>query len=157
MYLRHGTSAQIIMPNHERIGTIGEITPNVLDQFDIHQPVFVFEIDLDALVGRVPKTKKAHDIPKYPAITRDFTLIIDQALEAQKVINHVWQLNEDLVENVHLFDVFDKDPIPQGKKSISFRITYRSFHRTLEDEAANQVHQKLTQHLLDAFDATLPM
>jgi phenylalanyl-tRNA synthetase beta chain len=56
-----------------------------------------------------------------------------------------------------LFDVFEGDPIPSGKKSISFRVTYRSASKTLVDEDINQLHKSITEKLMDAFDATLPV
>jgi phenylalanyl-tRNA synthetase beta chain len=63
---------------------------------------------------------------------------------------------EKLVEHLHLFDVFIGDPIPKGKKSVSFRIIYRSSEETLEDNRVNHIHKNLTDRLLKTFDATLP-
>ena len=68
----------------------------------------------------------------------------------------VENFQEDLIERLHLFDVFDGDPIAAGKKSVSFRITYRSPDNTLEDEDVADLTQSITERLLKAFDATLP-
>jgi phenylalanyl-tRNA synthetase beta chain len=65
-------------------------------------------------------------------------------------------MKEPLVERVTLFDVFEGKPIPEGKKSISFRITYRSHEQTLEDDPVNRLHEKITNELSRTFDAVLP-
>lgn len=65
-------------------------------------------------------------------------------------------MNEELIEALQLFDVFEGKPIPAGRKSISFRIIYRSSTRTLEDEEINRLHQKITGKLLEEFKASLP-
>jgi phenylalanyl-tRNA synthetase beta chain len=65
-------------------------------------------------------------------------------------------LQADLLESVHLFDVFSGEPIPAGKKSLSFRFTYRSSEKTLGDEDIRDQHQTLTERLMAAFHATLP-
>jgi phenylalanyl-tRNA synthetase beta chain len=72
------------------------------------------------------------------------------------VLETVANIREGLVENLHLFDVFEGDPIAAGKKSVSFRLTYRSSDKTLEDEDVNDLHKSITTRLLEAFDATLP-
>jgi phenylalanyl-tRNA synthetase beta chain len=72
------------------------------------------------------------------------------------VLAAVENFHEELVENLHLFDLFEGDPIAAGKKSVSFRITYRSADKTLEDDDINDLHKSITARLLTQFDATLP-
>jgi phenylalanyl-tRNA synthetase beta chain len=72
------------------------------------------------------------------------------------VLETVENFQEELIESLHLFDVFEGDPIAAGKKSVSFRITYRSPGKTLEDEDVTDLHKSITERLLNVFDATLP-
>jgi len=72
------------------------------------------------------------------------------------ILQNVMDLNEELVENLYLFDVFEGNPIPAGRKSISFRITYRSSSETLEDNRTNNLHKSISDRLVEKFDATLP-
>jgi phenylalanyl-tRNA synthetase beta chain len=95
-------------------------------------------------------------LPRYPSTSRDITLIVDETLESAEVTEAVLTMKEALVEAVHLFDVYQGKPVPPGRKSISFRITYRSPEQTLEDDRVNQLHQYLSDRLLSVFDATLP-
>ena len=104
----------------------------------------------------IPDFNQAGAIPKFPATSRDATIIIDHGIEAGKILDCVQSMGEALVESIHIFDVFTGDPIAEGKKSVSFRITYRSLVETLEDEVVNQRHQEITLKVIQQFDAGLP-
>jgi phenylalanyl-tRNA synthetase beta chain len=154
-YTRVGYSAQIRIDNKD-VGTIAEIDPMVQNHFDLKQPVYIFEIDLSRLMPLIPDSIVSQPIPKFPSISRDITLIIDKSLEAAGLLNAVRMQEEELIDDIFLFDLFEGKPIPPGKKSISFRIVYRSSMKTLKDEDINQLHQKITQKLLSKFGADLP-
>ena len=154
-YSKPGFTARILDKN-EPIGLVGEIHPKVLQNYDLKQTGFIFELNFDRLIQSVPDTKSARPIPKFPATSRDITLIIDNSIETYKIIETVEMLQEKLVEQLYLFDVFSKDPIPKGKKSVSFRIIYRSSEETLEDNRVNHIHKTITDQLIKTFDATLP-
>jgi phenylalanyl-tRNA synthetase beta chain len=154
-YTKPGYSARISVGD-EWIGLIGELHPKVLQNYDLKQTAFVFELNFDLLIDLIPDTISAQVISRFPPVSRDITLIINKDVEAFHILRSIDNFNEELVENLHLFDVFEGDPIPKGKKSISFRITYRSFSETLEDESINQIHKNITDRLIKAYDAVLP-
>ena len=115
-----------------------------------------FELDLEKIAGLIPQSRDSRPIPRFPAIYRDITIIVDRGIETQTVLEAADNFQEKLIENLYLFDVFEGDPIAAGKKSVSFRITYRSPGKTLEDDDVNDLHKSITERLLNAFDATLP-
>ncbi len=154
-YTRPGHTAQILASD-SRVGLVGEIHPRVRDSFDLKQTAFILELELEKIAGLIPEDRKSKGIPRFPAINRDITIIVDRAIEAQTVLEAVHKFQEELIENLHLFDVFEGDPIAAGKKSVSFRVTYRSPDKTLEDEDVNNLHKSITDRLLNAFGATLP-
>ncbi len=154
-YTKPGFTAQVIIKD-ESIGLIGELHPKVLSNYDLKQTAFIFELNFDRLINHIPGTKSVSPIPKFPATSRDITLIVNKDIEANNILQSVIDLNEELVENLHLFDVFEGDPIPAGRKSISFRITYRSSSETLEDNRVNNLHKSISDRLLEKFNATLP-
>jgi phenylalanyl-tRNA synthetase beta chain len=155
-YTRPGYTAQIMAEDSE-VGLIGEIHPQVRERYDLAQTVYVLELELDKLALLIPESIYFKPFPKFPAIYRDITVIVNKGIETQQVIDTVAKSHEKLVERLHLFDVYEGDPIPAGKKSISFRITYRSSTKTLEDVDVNRLHKSITDNLLQAFDATLPV
>jgi phenylalanyl-tRNA synthetase beta chain len=154
-YTRPGYTAQIFAADTP-VGLVGEIHPRVREVFDLKQSAYIFELDLDKSISLIPPIRRSKPIPKYPAIYRDITLIIDRGTATQTVLEAIENMGEDLVQNLHLFDVFEGDPITAGKKSVSFRVTYRSSDKTLEDDDVNDLHKSITDNLLKAFDATLP-
>ena len=82
--------------------------------------------------------------------------VVDADIESGKLLDTVARFDEPLVKELRLFDVFTGDPIPEGRKSVSFRVVYQSDDRTLEDEAVNTIHRNLTQRLITEFGAALP-
>jgi phenylalanyl-tRNA synthetase beta chain len=154
-YTRPGHSA-VLMADGRKVGLIGEIHPRVRAAYDLKQTGFVFELDASALETLLSGTRYRMRTPKFPAVTRDFTLVLDQGIEAQQVLDAVGAMRLALMENVQLFDVFAGEPIPAGKRSLSFRFTYRSPEKTLEDVEVNRLHQSLMDRLLTNFHAALP-
>jgi phenylalanyl-tRNA synthetase beta chain len=154
-YTRPGASARI-RAGRRTLGLIGEIDPAVGAAFDLKQAAFVFELDADSLQAALSETKYRMRIPRFPALVRDITLILEQAIEVREILEAARALKSDLLESIELFDVFTGEPIPAGGKSLSFRLTYRSPEKTLEDEAVREVHQALTERLLVKFHARLP-
>ena len=155
-YFKTGVAAEIFS-GESLIGVIGEISSHVLKAFDISQPVFLFELDGTILLNLTPSTRQAHHLPRYPAITRDMTIIVGKEIEGLTLKIHLDRLNEPMIESIDLVDVFEGPPITAGKKSLSFRITYRSETETLEDDKINDIHQRMAHCLVKDFDATLPI
>ena len=154
-YTRPGHTARIMAADVE-VGLVGEIHPRVGENYDLKQAAFIFELDLEKMAGLIPEAGNSKPIPRFPAIYRDITIIVDRKIESQTVLDAVENFQEELIERLHLFDVFEGDPIAIGKKSVSFRITYRSPGKTLEDEDVADLHKSITERLLRAFDAALP-
>jgi phenylalanyl-tRNA synthetase beta chain len=154
-YTRAGYSAQILC-NHIRLGLVGEMHPVVLANYDLKQTTFLFELNFDHLLPLVQDIRQSKPIPKFPAIFRDITIIINNAIETQKVVAEAQNQREELVESFSLLDVFEGKPIAEGKKSVSLRVTYRSSVKTLKDEDVTPIHQSIAHRLVKAFKASLP-
>jgi phenylalanyl-tRNA synthetase beta chain len=154
--LRPGSAARILLDGDEPVGIIGELHPESVRQLGLKQTVYIFEIDLARIYDRAPESKKICPVPKFPAIFRDITIIVDQNIEAQRIISQARAQKSELVEDLCLLDVFQGDPIAPGKKSASMRVTYRSNIKTLDDEDIRLLHESITRGIMDAFGATLP-
>lgn len=154
-YTRFGFSAQILYQGNA-LGMIGEVHPQVLKNYDLKQPAFIFELNLGPILALLPIRNTTFAVPRFPSTTRDLTLIVEERIEAAEIISSIQKLDEPLAESIYIFDIFSGNPIPAGKKSISIRITYRSGETTLVDEDVNKIHKRLTDKLLEAFKASLP-
>ena len=154
-YTRPGYTGRIYS-GERPLGLLGEVHPRLQKQFEIKQTAFIFELNIDEMIPLISDRKSFRPIPRYPSVSRDITLIVDRDLEAQGILHRTMQIGDELIESLHLFDVFQGKPIPEGKKSISFRIIYRAADRTLEDEEVNRLHAETTARLVDEFNALLP-
>ncbi len=153
-YFRKGYAAALKVEG-TRIGVMGKIRQDVLDAFDIRQDVYLFEIGLKDLAAQVSSVRKASPIPRYPFVSRDVTMVCGEGVKAGDVLESIRQAGEKLVEQVRLIDLYTGAPIPEGRKSLSFRITYRDLEKTLKDKDVNKVHTRITDRLLAQFDAGL--
>ncbi len=154
-YLRPGYAAEISIKD-TAVGSVGEIRSEVLSDYELKQAAYIFELDLNQLSPYVPDTYHVTAISKFPATSRDITMIVDRRIESGTILDHLRGFNEELIENLHIFSVFEGHPIPAGKKSVSFRITYRSVKETLQDETINRLHKDISDRLIKAFNAALP-
>ncbi|MGD9307213.1 MAG: phenylalanine--tRNA ligase subunit beta, partial [Desulfobacterales bacterium] len=154
-YTRPGYSAQILVDDTP-VGIIGEIHPQVIENFDLKQTAYAFEINFNQLVTLISETRSTLPTPKFPAVFRDITIYVNKDIEALDIFEKIYKFNEKLLESLQLLDVFTGDPIPSDKRSISIRVTYRSPSKTLEDEDVHDLHKSITGRIVKAFDAALP-
>ena len=138
----HGTAA----------GYLGEIHPDFQEEQSLPL-VVVFELDFEEWLKYSPRQIAARSLPRYPAVERDFALVVDQAFSSQRIIDWVKNLNEPLIESVEAFDEYRGAPISEGKKSLAYKISYRAGDRTLTDAEVNSLHQELIQRMGNLFDA----
>jgi len=154
-YLKPGHAAQISADN-QVLGTVGELSRQVLTNFGLKEAIYCFDLNLDLLINHVSEEKHAEALPRFPATTRDIALIADDHSEAQGVLDFIAGLGHELIERVEIFAVYKGPPIPEGKKSMALRFTYRSFERNLTDDEVNTIHEAATLKVLKQFNAQLP-
>ena len=155
VYTKPGYTARIFS-DKKLLGLVGDLHPLVLRNFDLVQSVYIFELNIDSLIKIMPETRQSKPIPRFPAVPRDITIIVNKNTESGAILECIENIQEQLIENIHLFDVFTGDPIPSGKKSVSIRVTYRSSKKTLEDEDVGNIHKTIANRLIKEFDAGLP-
>lgn len=141
-----GKTAELIL-GRTSLGVLGEIHPDVNENYGVDVPCYVAELDLDTMYN-FSKTEKAYKpLPKYPAITRDIALLVDDAVLVQEIEDAIRKAGGQVVEKVELFDVYKGAQIPEGKKSIAYAIAYRDPSKTLKDKDINKVHDKILRAL----------
>lgn len=149
----HANKQAEIFLDKTRVGVLGEVHPKVALAFDITEPLYLLEIDLKTLVSFSTVEKTYKPVPKFPAIVRDMALILDAGLTHQQVQTIIQGF--PLVEQVDIFDVYSGEQVAGGKKSLAYRISYRSTQHTLTDEEVNQLQQKILNRLTSELGAVL--
>jgi phenylalanyl-tRNA synthetase beta chain len=153
-YFHPGKSCTIFS-GRERIGSIGEIHPTVLENYGLEKPVFCFELDFERIV-RLSKTKLTITTPsRFPDSTRDIAMLAPDGLLFEKIIGCVNSVKAKEIENVQIFDLYRGKGIPEGYKSIAIRVRYRSYERTLTDDEISELHAKITDGLVSKLHVTL--
>lgn len=140
------------------IGTLGKMDAKVLKNFGLKQDAFVFDFSFNAIQDLLPGSITARLLPKFPSISRDITIIVSSSVAVGSVLKqmNVFSGREPLIEHIFLFDAFEGPPLSEGKKSLSFRIIYRSEEKTLKEKNIQKIHEALSKMLLNEFDAYLP-
>ncbi len=149
----HPTKQAAIAIDNNRLGVIGELHPKVLDAFEISGNVYLFEINLTALLPFTIGHKLFQPIPRFPAIVRDIALVVDSRVAHRQVQDIIGGF--PLVSQVIIFDVYTGGQLPSGKKSLAYRITFQSPTHTLTDEEVNKVQQQILDKLSKQLGATL--
>ena len=149
-----GRCAKIVY-NNIYIGTFGELHPDVIENYNLGQRVYVAEINIDTVFENLNLTKSYNPLPKYPSTSRDIALIVKDEVFVKQIEDIIKANCEDLGESYKLFDVYKGAQIEEGHKSIAYSITYRSKDKTLTDEDVAKVHEKILSELSEKLNANL--
>lgn len=133
----------------------GEAHPEVLENYDLPNKAYLFELDFEKLVDVVEPMRQFEPIPIYPSVNRDLALVLDADIPASRPIEIIESAGGELVSSLHLFDVYTGEQVAEGKKSLAFAIEYRSTTETLTDEIVDRVHGGILERLEQELGATL--
>ena len=149
-----GRTAELLI-NNKRIGYLGEIHPEVLDNYDIPVRVYIAEFNFEEITAHANLDIKYKPLPKYPSIERDIAIVVKEEITAGQVEEIIKNKGGKLVEEVELFDIYRGSQIEEGYKSMAYRIVYRSNEKTLTDDDIAKVHDKIINSLANQVGAIL--
>ncbi len=141
--------------NNQRIGFLGRVRPELLAAFDIDQPVYVLELGVVPLQEHRRTDRKYQAIPRFPFVERDLAVVVDAAVEAEKLIASAKHVGGPFLQSVSVFDVYRGKQVPEGKKSVALRFVFQSKDRTLTEDEINQTMDAIFRRLEKEFGATL--
>ena len=141
-----GKTAALLVRN-KKAAVLGEVHPDVTENYGVDVDCYIAEIDLDQLFEAAKTAKKYKALPKFPAVTRDIALLVDDSVLVQDIEETIRKAGGNLVEKVQLFDIYKGAQIPEDKKSIAYAIAYRDENKTLNDKDIAKVHDKILKAL----------
>lgn len=155
-----GRTAQIVATsadgNEESLGAFGELAATVREAFDLpEQRVALGALSLRPLIARAGRIRKLAPISPYPAVKEDLAFIVDRSVPADRVEKLIREAGGRLLQNVLLFDVYQGPPVPPGKRSLAYALTYQALDRTLTDEDVTAVRERIVRRLNQAIGAEL--
>ena len=143
----------LLSVGRETVGFLGEVTPHLAGQWDLRSKAFFAEISLEKLVRHLPREKKFKELPRYPSMERDLSLVVEEAVSAREMVKEIESLGKGFVRGVKLFDLFRGGRVPEGRKNLAFRVTYQSLERTLVSEEIQTLHEEIAARLTQKFQA----
>ncbi len=141
-----GRTAQILA-NGTVIGIVGEAHPQVTDNFEIGVPCYLAELDISEMFNCVDTNVKFKALPKFPAAERDIAVLVDKSVAVGDLEATMVKASGALLDSIKLFDVYEGDRIPEGKKSVAFAISFRAADHSLTAEEINKVFNKILKDL----------
>jgi len=147
-----GRGANIIVED-DNVGIVGDVHPRVTQAFELSNAICLIEVDLEKVLAKITRTKEYQPIPRFPSVSRDIALVVDEQVSYRTVENIIRSF--PLVTKVTLFDLYRGEQIPEGKKSFAIRILYQSPSHTLTDEEVDQTQKQMLARLHQELGATL--
>ena len=142
-----------------RLGTFGQLHPQVRREKGLPDSVYVFQLDLDVLLDSLERDEilvpKFKAYSAYPAVDRDIAFFAPVKVTVAEIERAIALSGKDLLESVELFDEYRGDNVPKGQRSLAFRLIYRASDRTLTDAEVEPVHNKVREALVEKFGVSL--
>jgi phenylalanyl-tRNA synthetase beta chain len=140
-----GRTARVIVEDHE-VGISGELHPGVGEAFDLPAgPICVAELDLEALLVRVPPSYRVAPVPRFPPALQDVALVVDENVSAVDLTAVLRSAGGPLLAEARLFDVYRGQQLPSGKKSLAFSLVFQAMDRTLTDAEVEAEKRRLVE------------
>jgi len=152
--LMEGRATEVIL-GEDVVGYLGELHREVRRAYDLPDPVFVAELDLELLRKHAGGEPQYKPVSRFPAVTRDIAFVVPRDIAAQRAEGVVRQRAGDDLECLSLFDAYEGPPLPEGHRNLAFSLTFRRADRTLTDEEVDAAMDRIRASLKEELGARL--
>jgi len=146
-YLWHPQKCAEIKIGNEKVGFLGQINLDIVENMGIEQKVFIFDLDFDVLVKLFSPEYEYKPVSFHPAAIRDLSILTSQGTKVVDVLNIINRAGGILVKDVDLFDIYSGEGVIQGKENFAFHIIYQADNRTLSTKEIDDIQQKIIKAL----------
>jgi len=151
----HPTRAARVSIGDVTAGVVGELHPDVCASFDVTEGSVAAELAVAPLIAALPTRVRVGELPRFPAVYIDLAVVVDEGLAAAAVADVIREAGEPEMTSVRLFDLYRGEQVPEGKKSLAFALELRVPDRTMTDEDATVVRDRIVQALRERMGAEL--
>ena len=145
-FLHPGRQAAILYEG-DMVGYLGEVHPDVLDNYKIGEKAYVAVLDMPAVTPHTSFDRKYTGIAKYPAVSRDLSMVVSKNILVGQIEEMIVQRGGKILESYNLFDIYEGSQILEGYKSVAYSITFRAKDHTLEEKEINGAMNKILNGL----------
>ena len=150
--LHPGQGADVVYKG-KTVGFIGALHPTIIPKLDLSQPVFVFEMELAPILDS--ELPNFVDLSKFPSIRRDIAITVDSDISVQSLINCIYSIKSEILQEVFVFDVYTGKEVRKSRKSVALGLILQDFSRTLVDEDVDKLVVKVLDQLKKQYNAIL--
>ena len=143
----HPQKCAEIKTDGKEIGFLGEVSPRIINNFDIQGKVVLFDIDFEKLSELASEEHEYRPISRFPSAVRDIAVLVPRFIKVEEVLNKIYDSGGDLIRDVDLFDIYEGEELPQGKKNLAFHIIFQSKTGTLSSEEIDGIQNKIIKIL----------
>jgi len=145
--LWHSKKCAEIKIGQEEVGFLGEMSDKISETLKLSQKVVLFDLDFEKLAKLASEEHEFRPIPKYPSAVRDLAILVPPQVKVEEVLNVIEITGGTLVRDIDLFDIYEGEELPEGKKNLAFHLIYQAQDRTLSSKEIDQLHQKIIKTL----------
>lgn len=149
-----GRCARVVI-GEKILGRVGELHPEVQSKMELPNRVALFELDIDALIEALPPTGSFAELSRYPTVSVDLAVVVDEDVASGKVEEVIRGQAGDLLERLVIFDLYTGAPVPKGRKSLAYSLTFRAPDRTLDWAEVETVRDEIVRELESKLQAGL--
>lgn len=154
-YVHPRESAQIFLGN-QSIGWLGAVHPQIAQTLEITVPCYLAEINLDKILPQLAASRlTCVALPRFPGMRRDMAILVDAARTTEEIEGVIRKAGGKLLTTVTLFDCYQGNNIPSGKKSVAFALHYQSPEETLTEEGVGKVHEGVVKAITQQLGAAI--
>jgi phenylalanyl-tRNA synthetase beta chain len=140
--------ALVSLKEEERpIGILGKVAGNILKEYDIKQPVYISQIELESLYEKATLEAHYQPVTRFPASSRDVSILCDKQIAAGEIFKVITETGGEIIRDIKLTDVYEGERIPADKKSLTFSIEYGLDAQTIKEEEAEKAHAEIKNAL----------
>ena len=139
-------SAEVKVDNEE-VGFLGEISPRILADLKIEGRVCVFDLDFEKLSRLASEETIYQPVSRFPAAIRDIAILAPRQVRVEEVLNEIETAGGEILRDVDLFDIYEGEEMPGGKKNLAFHLIYQAKDRTLSSKEIDEIHNKIIKAL----------
>ena len=150
----HPGRTAMVEINGRQAGFVGQIHPATAKKYDI-APTYVATLNLQVMQEEMPAQTVFHDIPKVQAVQRDIALLIDATISHAEVVSVIESSKVKTLQKVELFDIYQGEKLPEGKKSMAYRLTFQPVENSMTDEQIASAVNKITKNLVNQLAAEI--
>ena len=150
------TEGQSIYSGGKILCSYGVVDNSILRKMEVKNNVYFADFDWDVILDILGNDNITYrEIPKFPEVTRDFALLLDEDVKFQQIVDIAWNTEKKLLKHVNLFDVYLGENLPEGKKSYAVSYTLQDENKTLTDKQIDKIMTKLKVNYEERLGATL--